>query len=232
MTNIMTRKTAIIVFWAVAVLFCGFLLINTPRVSALSCNNCVNGGDIVNGSITSSDLGTNSVGLRAIIANGVGAAEISAGAVGTSEITNNSVTSTDLADDITVSTLVADTIFVTDLFNAEFLNLGSSVVTDIPDNGNGATAATFTLDSLEAYAYLGLNCQDANGCNVTLGNDFFDGDVMTVYNAGTNAVNFADTSGVSELAGAFAMGQWDTLQLIYRDNDVTDAWIETSRSNN
>jgi hypothetical protein len=137
-----------------------------------------------------------------------------------------------LANDITVDTLNADRIFVTNLFNTEFLNLGAAVVTDIPDNGNGATAAAFTLDNAEAWAYLGLNCQDANGCSVTLGDDFIDGDVMFVYNASNNIVTFSDTSGVSELATGFPMGQWDTLQLIFRDDGSTTSWLEIGRSDN
>ncbi len=54
------------------------------------------------------------------------------------------------------------------------------------------------------------------------------GRVIQIVNISTNACNFADTSGVSELAGAFAMGQWDTLTLI----SLTDRWVELGRSDN
>lgn len=196
--------------------------------SALSCNNCVTGGDIVTGTIKASDLGSNSVG----------SSEVATSSIGSSELSSNSVGNSELVDDITLTTLTAQdiqvsgTLVASSIFNTDFLNLGSAVVTDIPDSGDIA-AAEFTLDSAQAYAFLGLNCLDADGCNVTLAEDFNDGDVMHVYNAGTNTVNFADTSGVSELAGPFAMGEWDTLQLIFRQDDVSSGrWLETSRSDN
>ena len=44
--------------------------------------------------------------------------------------------------------------------------------------------------------------------------------------AGT--VNFADTAGVTELAGAFTAGIYDSLRLRY----TTSRWVEVGRSNN
>ncbi len=74
-----------------------------------------------------------------------------------------------------------------------------------------------------------LTCTNAGGCTITLGESGIkDGQVAKIVNISANTANFADTSGVSELAGAFAMGQWDSLSLLY----VTDRWVETGRSNN
>lgn len=226
----LTSNLLFLVATAAVVLFASAM--NTSQVSALaSCNNCVDTGDIINGTIRSIDIANSTITNLDLANDSVASTEIRANAVGGSEIVSNSVDSTDLADNIAVTTLSANAISVGALFNTDFLNLGNSVVTDIPDNGTAA-AATFTLDSAASWAYLGLNCLDASGCDVTLGNDFTDGDLMFMYNAGTNTINFADTAGVSELAGNFAMGGWDTLQLIYRDNGANNSWIETSRSNN
>lgn len=209
-TNKITAKA--VVFLIAAFSIVSYPLLITPVATALSCNSCVDGGDIVNRSLTGSDLADKAVDSRAIA--------------------NNAVTSSDLANDIILNSLEVDTIFVNNLFNTQFLNLGAAVVQTIADNGNGGTAATYTLDSSNTSAFLGLNCLDANGCDVTMGEDFFDGDVIFVYSESTNATNFADTSGVSELAGNFAMGQWDTLSLIFRDDASTNGWLEFGRSNN
>lgn len=96
----------------------------------------------------------------------------------------------------------------------------------IPDSG-GAGAASITL-AMSAPSYR-IDCQDVDGCNVTMGEtNAISGQEITFTNISANTVNFADTSGVSELAGAFAAGQYDTLQVKY----VVDRWVETSRSNN
>ena len=208
--NKMTAKVAI--FFIAAFSIVSYPLLITPVAAALSCNSCVDGGDIVNRSLTGSDFADKAVDSRAIA--------------------NNAVTSSDLANDIILNSLEVDTIVVKNLFNTEFLNLGAAVVRTIADNGNGSTAAAYTLDVSNASAFLGLNCLDANGCDVTMGEDFFDGDVIFIYNESANATNFADTSGVSELAGNFAMGQWDTLSMIFRDDESTNSWLEFGRSNN
>lgn len=74
-----------------------------------------------------------------------------------------------------------------------------------------------------------LTCSNGGGCTVTMGETgIVDGQTVKIVNVSANTANFADTSGVSELAGTFAMGQWDTLTLQY----VTDRWVEIARSNN
>jgi hypothetical protein len=74
-----------------------------------------------------------------------------------------------------------------------------------------------------------IDCLDPDTCDVTLGEaNAVDGTEACFVNVSANVVDFADTPNVSELAGAFAAGQWDTLCVLY----VTDRWVETSRSNN
>lgn len=219
MRSLLKRTSEVI--RASIVLSLGFMMASGGTAAALPGSNTVTGGDIVTSTITSSDLRSSSVG----------SSEIASSAVGASEIATGAVTSSELANDVTVTTLTADAIFASAIFNTEFLNLGNSVVTAIPDSGDASPAA-FALDSTQAWAFLGFDCQDTDGCNVSLEQDFTDGDVMFVYNAGANAVNFSDVAEQSELAGNFATGQWDTLQVIFRDDTVTNSWLEVSRSDN
>lgn len=96
----------------------------------------------------------------------------------------------------------------------------------IPDSG-GAGAAAYTQSTYEAG--IEYTCNDADGCDVTMSEaSVVTGFTMRFTNIGANTVNFTDTAGVTELAGNFAMGQWDTLVLAY----VSDRWVEVSRSNN
>lgn len=97
----------------------------------------------------------------------------------------------------------------------------------IVDNGDG-NAATATITPTETQQL--ITCNDSHGCDVTVGEnvDVNRGRKVTFVNVSTNVVNFADTSGVTELAGAATLGQYDTLVLEY----IGDRWVEISRSNN
>jgi len=96
----------------------------------------------------------------------------------------------------------------------------------IADTGDG-NPATATLTPTSNYVK--LTCNDADTCDITMGETgMVDGMKITIVNTSTNVCDFADTGGVSELAGAFAMGQYDTLELLYE----TDTWVETHRSDN
>lgn len=231
--KITSKKPSVLFFPAAAslLLLLVVALANAGTASALSCSNCVTSGDIVNSTISYADLASNSVKESEISSSAVGSSELASNSVNASEIITGAVGSSELADDITVNTLTANAIFASSIFNTDFLNLGSSVVTPILDNGEG-TPVEFTLSYADAWAFLGIDCQDTDGCNVTLEQDFTDGDVMFVYSAGVNPVNFSDTTEQSELAGNFTMGQWDTLQVIFRDDTLTNSWIEVSRSDN
>lgn len=96
----------------------------------------------------------------------------------------------------------------------------------VADSGDGSPA-TATLTPTTSLVK--ITCSDADGCTETLGESgVVDGQIARLINVSANVCNFSDTSGVSELAGSFAMGQWDSLTIQY----VTDRWVELSRSNN
>ena len=107
------------------------------------------------------------------------------------------------------------------------VRLGFSGFT-IVNNGVGGSAGTGTLDPTTSFVI--IDCLDPDGCNVTMGETGPPtiGQIVTIVNETTPAANFADTSGVSELAGAFAAGQWDSISMVYLGN----RWVETNRSNN
>ncbi len=92
-------------------------------------------------------------------------------------------------------------------------------------DANPATA-TITPDHRR---YQEITCNDPDTCDVTMGEtEVHEGMWVILTNLSTNTVDFADTAGVTELAGPFAMGQYDTLELTY----AGDRWIEVGRSDN
>lgn len=96
----------------------------------------------------------------------------------------------------------------------------------VADSGNGS-AATGTITPTSSVVI--VVCNDSDGCTMTMGEgSAATGQRVTIVNTSANTANFADSSGVSELAGAFAMGQYDTLSIVYAGS----TWIETGRSNN
>lgn len=96
----------------------------------------------------------------------------------------------------------------------------------IADSGD-ANPATATLTP--SSDYVTITCNDVDTCDVTMGESGVGtGRRVCITNISANTVDFADTAGVSELAGDFAMGQYDTLCLLYGPS----AWLEISRSNN
>lgn len=102
--------------------------------------------------------------------------------------------------------------------------LSSSVT--IADDGAGTSPAYTLTPNRSSYR---ITCNDTNGCTITLGETSIrDGTQLKIVNMGANTVTFADTSGVSETAGAFAAGQYDAIAYVY----ATDRWVEISRSNN
>lgn len=115
----------------------------------------------------------------------------------------------------------------------KYINAGSQVagitgggaLVDAPEAQSFGATVTIT----PAATSVRMTCTDAGGCAVTLGESGVkDGQIVRFVNVSTNTCNFADTPGLTELAGAFAAGQWDTLALQY----ITDRWVELSRSNN
>lgn len=98
----------------------------------------------------------------------------------------------------------------------------------IADDAAG-TSPGFTLD-VSSASVIYFACNDTSGeAIITMGeSNATTGQVLTISNNGSNNCHFADTSGLSELAGAFAMGPYDAMTLRY----VVDRWAEIGRSNN
>lgn len=97
----------------------------------------------------------------------------------------------------------------------------------VADSGDGSKAADTLLPT---GTYVACTCLDADGCTITMSETGppTTGAPVTIVAVGANACEFADTSGVSELAGAFVAGTGDSLELVY----VGSAWVERNRSNN
>jgi hypothetical protein len=94
------------------------------------------------------------------------------------------------------------------------------------DNGGGTPAACNLGPNKGTVTY---TCSDADGCTVTMTEvGAYSGELMRVVNISANVATVQDTAGVAELAGNDALGQWDSLSLVY----VTDRWVELGRSNN
>lgn len=208
------------------------LYLATTAVFATVPNNSVTSAKIVNGSITAADLAAGSVRAYEIAANAVGASEIATDAVRASEIAANSVGSSELAANITLSNLTAlDGVTILGYINLSSVdvsgvfNLGTDVLMVADDGTAAAAAATLTPTS----SFVEVSCLDANGCDVTMGEgSALEGDVLLIVGISVNVNNFADTAGVSELAGAFVLGNQDSLMLVYGET----SWVEVSRSNN
>ena len=97
------------------------------------------------------------------------------------------------------------------------------------DTGDG-NAGALTLTPTKAYVE--ITNLDSDGCDTTMGEGSANpGDIVhicIVSNAGTT-VNFADTAGVSELAGVLAANIDDCITMMYGNTTV---WREISRSVN
>lgn len=104
---------------------------------------------------------------------------------------------------------------------------GNNAIT-IPDDGAG-TPAAYTWQPQFAASVTYFTCNDANGCEITMSlGASFGGVYNRAFNVGTNTVTFKDTAGLSEMAGDFAMGQWDTIEFMV----VSGRFVELNRSNN
>lgn len=96
------------------------------------------------------------------------------------------------------------------------------------DSGNGSPGA-LTINPTTALVY--VTNSDADGCAVTLAETNVTSGVrveIVVTSTAGGSVAFADTAGVTELAGAFSAGLYDTLNLRY----IFDRWVEVGRSDN
>ncbi len=105
---------------------------------------------------------------------------------------------------------------------------GSSVNTHtIPNDGVGGRLPTYIL--LPTTSYVEIINNDPDGAHVIMSEvGMASGAEILLVNISVNVVNFSDTPGVTELAGAFAMGRFSSLKLVY----AGDRWVEISRSIN
>jgi hypothetical protein len=96
------------------------------------------------------------------------------------------------------------------------------------DSGDGSAGA---LTLLPTANFVQITNADAHGCAVTLSETgMVAGTEITVeiVSSAGGTVDFADTSGVTELSGALTLGLYDTLRLAYS----TSRWAMLGTSNN
>ena len=103
----------------------------------------------------------------------------------------------------------------------------------IASNGVGASVNTETVFGINTArateSYIEVTCNDVDGCTVIMGETNVPRGLEVIFaNVGTNTLNFQDTAGVSELAGAFASATNGTIHMIYTGS----AWLELGRSAN
>lgn len=116
---------------------------------------------------------------------------------------------------------------LTSIDNAGFFLQNAASIT-IPDNGAG-TPAAYTWQPSYTRALTLFTCNDANGCDITLSETTIGTGVNhRAVNVSANNLTFTDTAGVTEMAGNFTAGQWDTISFIY----ITDRFVEVGRVDN
>ncbi len=117
----------------------------------------------------------------------------------------------------------ANSLWFIDETGAEVSGVSTTTVADSGDGNPVAFTITPTTSHLE------ITCSDSDTCDATMSETGArNGQEVKIINAGTNVVDISDTSGVSETAGAFAMGQYDVITMVY----ISDRWVEQNRSNN
>ena len=101
------------------------------------------------------------------------------------------------------------------------------------DNTVGSSPQTLTLNPY--YQFIKVTNADPDSCDITMGETNGTNGAkfnLVVVADGASTVDFADTAGVSELAGAFSAGVWDSIAMEYTGATTPDRWVETSRSDN
>lgn len=126
---------------------------------------------------------------------------------------------------ITVSNALSFLVDAGDARFDGFVQYGTQTVS-VADDGAGTPAlATITPTTNNIQ----VTCNDVHNCNITMGESAQrNGVAVRIVNMGTNSIVFADTGGVSELAGGFTAGQYDSITMTYE----SDRWVENGRSNN
>lgn len=107
--------------------------------------------------------------------------------------------------------------------NGYQMNMPQSLT--IADNGNGGTAATDSSTPTDSTVQ--VTCNDANGCEWTLGEGGMEQmPALTVVNVSANSLVMKDSAGVAELVGSAdqTLGQYDAIELRW----AVDRWIQTA----
>lgn len=96
----------------------------------------------------------------------------------------------------------------------------------VADNGAGTPALVTITPSA---GVIQVTCNDPHNCNVTMSETGAKNGVSIILvNMSANSVVYTDSAGVSELAGGFTAGQYDSISMTYQ----SDRWVEDARSNN
>lgn len=98
------------------------------------------------------------------------------------------------------------------------------------DNGTGTQP---TIAITPQFPQINVSCEDTNGCVGANSGSISEsianvGDKVTIVSTGTYAITISDVAGLTELAGDWTGGTYDTLSLLYTGT----RWVETGRSNN
>jgi hypothetical protein len=138
-----------------------------------------------------------------------------------------------IENDIDASSGTIDTLDgATASFSSYISNTGYYVSkpTDIIIADDAIIANSPNEDVYPVASQYNVDCQDVDGCTITLdeGAGVTDGLQVCFFIESANAVTFTDTAGLTELAGNFVAGQYDSICMYY----VSDRFIETTRSNN
>jgi hypothetical protein len=97
----------------------------------------------------------------------------------------------------------------------------------IADDGAGTSPTTSVVVTASGAQFIA--CNDADNCTASISESgATSGTTLQLVVTTTGTVTVSDSAGVSELEGAAALGQYDSLTLLY----VSDRWVEVARSNN
>jgi hypothetical protein len=97
----------------------------------------------------------------------------------------------------------------------------------IADDGAGTSPTASIAVTTSGTQFIA--CNDANNCTASVSESgATSGTTLSLVVTTAATVTVSDSSGVTELAGAAALGQYDSLTLLY----VSDRWVEVARSNN
>lgn len=111
-----------------------------------------------------------------------------------------------------------------------FIKIRRDIVQSVTCTSTG-TAALGALTITPTASYVEITNSDVDGCDITISETGAAAgrtvELVVVSNAG-GTVNFADTAGVTEIAGAFTAGLYDNICLRY----TASTWYQNCRNDN